>query len=127
MCSASRAAATRLKRSVILSAVVHRRVGRLVHLVVCSATKALPFVFAALFRSRRTGEAAAAASAAVPAAGDAVKDGIDSESGEWSTDQSCIVCFGDYCAGDLLCRLPCRHVYHAKVSIYTTGALQDPW
>ena len=39
-----------------------------------------------------------------------------SDAGEWSTDQSCIVCFGDYYPGDLLCRLPCRHVYHAKVN-----------
>eukprot|EP00903_Cladosiphon_okamuranus_P015891 g14677.t1 len=51
-------------------------------------------------------------------AGDSMKgasaSGSGSDSGEWSTDQSCIVCFGDYCRGDLLCRLPCRHVYHAK-------------
>lgn len=46
------------------------------------------------------------------------------DTGEWSTDQSCIVCFGDYIAGDLLCRLPCRHVYHAKVR-YKAGRPQD--
>ncbi|CAN0389273.1 unnamed protein product [Pylaiella littoralis] len=37
-----------------------------------------------------------------------------SETGEWSTDLACIVCFGDYADGDRLCRLPCRHVYHAE-------------
>ncbi|CAM9403539.1 unnamed protein product [Ectocarpus sp. 12 AP-2014] len=37
-----------------------------------------------------------------------------SDSGEWSTGQACIVCFGDYEPGDRLARLPCRHVYHAQ-------------
>ncbi|CAM9778048.1 unnamed protein product [Ectocarpus sp. 12 AP-2014] len=36
------------------------------------------------------------------------------DSGEWSTGQACIVCFGDYDPGDRLARLPCRHVYHAQ-------------
>ncbi|CAM9216542.1 unnamed protein product, partial [Ectocarpus sp. 12 AP-2014] len=36
------------------------------------------------------------------------------DSGEWSTGQACIVCFGDYEPGDRLARLPCRHVYHAQ-------------
>ncbi|CAN0466996.1 unnamed protein product, partial [Discosporangium mesarthrocarpum] len=33
---------------------------------------------------------------------------------EWSTEESCIVCFGDYLRGEELCRLPCQHVYHAR-------------
>ncbi|CAN0378334.1 unnamed protein product, partial [Hapterophycus canaliculatus] len=33
---------------------------------------------------------------------------------QWSTAGSCIVCFGDYADGDNLCRLPCRHTYHAE-------------
>lgn len=37
--------------------------------------------------------------------------------GQWSTDDCCIVCFGDYSRGDRLCRLPCRHVYHAQVGM----------
>ncbi|CAM9749983.1 unnamed protein product [Ectocarpus sp. 4 AP-2014] len=36
------------------------------------------------------------------------------DSGEWSTGQACIVCFGDYEPGERLARLPCRHVYHAQ-------------
>ena len=37
------------------------------------------------------------------------------QSWKWSTTGSCIVCFGEYAYGDDLCRLPCRHVYHAQV------------
>eukprot|EP00752_Nemacystus_decipiens_P005390 g4886.t1 len=33
---------------------------------------------------------------------------------QWSTAGSCIVCFGEYADGDELCRLPCRHTYHAE-------------
>ncbi|CAN0485840.1 unnamed protein product, partial [Laminaria digitata] len=33
---------------------------------------------------------------------------------EWSTAGACIVCFGDYAYGEELCRLPCRHLYHAR-------------
>eukprot|EP00752_Nemacystus_decipiens_P013849 g12295.t2 len=59
--------------------------------------------------------AAATASSSATAAGVTTeKRDSGSDPGEWSTDHSCIVCFGDYCPGDLLCRLPCRHVYHAK-------------
>eukprot|EP00903_Cladosiphon_okamuranus_P015354 g14180.t1 len=34
--------------------------------------------------------------------------------GEGPSSESCIVCFGDYSFGEELCRLPCRHLYHAK-------------
>lgn len=53
------------------------------------------------------------ATAAVPGNDESVAG--RSDSGEWSTDRACIVCFGDYAPGDMLCRLPCRHVYHAEV------------
>lgn len=33
----------------------------------------------------------------------------------WSCADACIVCFGEYVDGEQLCRLPCRHVYHAQV------------
>ncbi|CAN0040602.1 unnamed protein product [Ectocarpus sp. 4 AP-2014] len=32
----------------------------------------------------------------------------------WSSGESCIICFGEYAEGDVLCRLPCRHTYHAE-------------
>ncbi|CAN0218894.1 unnamed protein product, partial [Ectocarpus fasciculatus] len=32
----------------------------------------------------------------------------------WSSGESCIICFGEYTEGDVLCRLPCRHTYHAE-------------
>ncbi|CAN0094594.1 unnamed protein product [Ectocarpus sp. 6 AP-2014] len=32
----------------------------------------------------------------------------------WSSGESCIICFGEYVEGDVLCRLPCRHTYHAE-------------
>lgn len=36
------------------------------------------------------------------------------DSCQWSTAESCVVCFGEYAYGEHLCRLPCRHVYHAE-------------
>ncbi len=42
---------------------------------------------------------------------DQEEDEVGSEVG------SCIVCFGDYAFGEELCRLPCRHLYHAKASL----------
>lgn len=46
------------------------------------------------------------------------------DSGEWATDVSCIICLGDYTDGDQLCRLPCRHVFHAKVGTAATACRQ---
>ena len=40
------------------------------------------------------------------------------QSWKWSTTRSCIICFGEYAYGDDLCRLPCRHMYHAQVRLY---------
>ncbi|CBJ30842.1 conserved unknown protein [Ectocarpus siliculosus] len=65
---------------------------------------------------RATGEDAAEeqASAAAKAAAEDDPTRAQSDSGEWSTGQACIVCFGDYEPGDRLALLPCRHVYHAQ-------------
>ncbi|CAM9264874.1 unnamed protein product [Ectocarpus sp. 8 AP-2014] len=65
---------------------------------------------------RAAGEDAAEeeASAAVKAAAEDDPTRAQFDSGEWSTGQACIVCFGDYEPGDRLARLPCRHVYHAQ-------------
>lgn len=35
-------------------------------------------------------------------------------SSKWVTTGTCIICFGEYKSGDRLCRMPCRHIYHAK-------------
>ena len=40
---------------------------------------------------------------------------------EWATGAACVVCFGEYLPGDDLCRLPCRHTYHAEVNRKTTS------
>ncbi|CAM9400105.1 unnamed protein product [Ectocarpus sp. 6 AP-2014] len=63
---------------------------------------------------RATGEEEEQASAAVKAAAEDDPTRAQSDSGEWSTGQACIVCFGDYEPGDRLALLPCRHVYHAQ-------------
>ncbi|CAM9883564.1 unnamed protein product [Ectocarpus sp. 13 AM-2016] len=55
-----------------------------------------------------------ASAAAKPATEEDDPTRAQSDSGEWSTGQACIVCFGDYEPGDRLARLPCRHVYHAQ-------------
>lgn len=36
----------------------------------------------------------------------------------WSTSGACIICFGDYTYGEELCRLPCNHLYHARVRFF---------
>ncbi|CAM9195474.1 unnamed protein product [Ascophyllum nodosum] len=47
----------------------------------------------------------------------------EGHSGEWSTAGACIVCFGDYSYGEELCRLPCRHLYHATcIDAWLDGA-----
>ena len=37
---------------------------------------------------------------------------------EEGADGSCIICFGDFTSGERLCRLPCLHLYHAKVCVW---------
>ncbi|CAN0277766.1 unnamed protein product [Pylaiella littoralis] len=44
----------------------------------------------------------------------ACEEGGGPDSEGWSTEASCIVCFGDYTDGERLCQLPCQHVFHAE-------------
>eukprot|EP00752_Nemacystus_decipiens_P008320 g7436.t2 len=39
---------------------------------------------------------------------------------------SCIICFGDFTSGEELCRLPCLHLYHAKLDLTAETASIPP-